>query len=325
LAGSYWNEKGIGCGRDSVVTDLNSTALALRTLRLHGYPVSSDVLEHFKDQKGRFACSSIQTEGEIRSLLNLFRASLVAFPNEKVMEEAEIFSTTYLKEAVQKIPVSSLSRQIEYNMEYGWHTNLPRLEARNYMGDMIHEYEMPYMNAEKLLELAKLEFNIFHSLQERELKHLSRWWKDSGFSQLTFVRHRHVEYYTLASCIDIDPKHSAFRLGFAKMCHLITVLDDIYDTFGTMDELKLFTAAIKRWDPSATEWLPEYMKGVYMVVYETVNEMAGEAKKSQGRDTINYARQAVWKIQIHTYIFGNIFFSFHSIDLVKYFSSLLGD
>jgi len=169
---SYWNEKGIGCGRDSVVTDLNSTALALRTLRLHGYPVSSDVLEHFKDQKGRFACSSIQTEGEIRSLLNLFRASLVAFPNEKVMEEAEIFSTTYLKEAVQKIPVSSLSRQIEYNMEYGWHTNLPRLEARNYMGDMIHE--MPYMNAEKLLELAKLEFNIFHSLQERELEHLSR-------------------------------------------------------------------------------------------------------------------------------------------------------
>jgi len=296
---SYWNEKGIGCGRDSVVTDLNSTALALRTLRLHGYPVSSDVLEHFKDQKGRFACSSIQTEGEIRSLLNLFRASLVAFPNEKVMEEAEIFSTTYLKEAVQKIPVSSLSRQIEYNMEYGWHTNLPRLEARNYMGDMIHE--MPYMNVEKLLELAKLEFNIFHSLQERELKHLSRWWKDSGFSQLTFVRHRHVEYYTLASCIDIDPKHSAFRLGFAKMCHLITVLDDIYDTFGTMDELKLFTAAIKRWDPSATEWLPEYMKRVYMVVYETVNEMAGEAKKSQGRDTINYARQA-WEAYIDSYM-----------------------
>jgi len=70
------------------------------------------VLEHFKDQKGRFACSSIQTEGEIRSLLNLFRASLVAFPNEKVMEEAEIFSTTYLKEAVLKIPVSSLSRQV---------------------------------------------------------------------------------------------------------------------------------------------------------------------------------------------------------------------
>eukprot|EP00253_Pinus_taeda_P014420 PITA_14420 len=76
------------------------------------------------------------------------------------------------------------------------------------------------------------------------------------------------------------------------MCHLVTVLDDIYDTFGTMDELQLFTAAVKRWDPSATEWLPEYMKGVYLVLYETVNEMAREADKSQGRDTINYARHA---------------------------------
>jgi len=70
------------------------------------------VLEHFKDQNGRFASSSIQTEGEMRSVFNLLRASLVAFPSEKVMEEAEIFSTTYLKESVQTIPGSSLSRQV---------------------------------------------------------------------------------------------------------------------------------------------------------------------------------------------------------------------
>eukprot|EP00253_Pinus_taeda_P032146 PITA_32146 len=91
----------------------------------------------------------------------------------------------------------------------------------------------------------------------------------------------------------MEPKHAAFRLNFVKMCHLITNLDDIYDTFGTMEELQLFTAAVKRWDPSATECLPKYMKGVYMVLYETVNEMAREAQKSQGRDTLNYVRQAL--------------------------------
>uniref|UniRef100_I3QDU0 2-methyl-3-buten-2-ol synthase n=2 Tax=Pinus subgen. Pinus TaxID=139271 RepID=I3QDU0_9CONI len=292
---SYWNEKGIGCGRDSVVADLNSTALGLRTLRLHGYPVSSDVLEHFKEQKGQFACSAIQTEGDIRSVLNLFRASQIAFPGEKVMEEAEIFSTIYLKEAILKLPVCGLSREISYVLEYGWHINLPRLEARNYIDVFGQDpiYLMPNMKTQKLLELAKLEFNMFHSLQQQELKLLSRWWNDSGFSQMTFPRHRHVEYYTLASCIDSEPQHSSFRLGFAKISHLGTVLDDIYDTFGTMDELELFTAAVKRWHPSATEWLPEYMKGVYMVLYETVNEMAGEAEKSQGRDTLSYARKAL--------------------------------
>lgn len=292
---SYWSENGIGCGRESVDSDLNSTALGLRTLRLHGYPISAGVLEHFKDEMGQFASSSIQTEGKMRSILNLFRASLVAFPNEKILEDAEIFCTIYLKESLPRIPVSSLSRQIEYVMEYGWHTNLPRLEARHYMDAFGYDEMpwMPYMNTEKLLELAKLEFNIFHSIQQRELKHISRWWEDSGFSQLNFARHRHVEYYTLASCFAIDPNHSAFRLGYAKICHVGTVLDDIYDTFGTMEELELLTAAIKRWDPSATERLPEYMKRVYMVFYETVNELAREAEKSQGRDTINYVRQAL--------------------------------
>ena len=73
-----------------------------------------------------------------------------------------------------------------------------------------------------------------------------RWWKDSGLSQMSFTRHRHVEYYTMASCIVMDPSQSAFRLGFAKLCGIATCLDDMYDTYGTFDELKLFTAAIKR-------------------------------------------------------------------------------
>lgn len=128
-----------------------------------------------------------------------------------------------------------------------------------------------------------------------------RWWKDSVFCGMTFPRHRHVEYYTLASCIATDPQHSSFRLGFAKTCHIATVIDDIYDTFGTMDELEVFTAAVKRWHPSATESLPEYMKGVYLVLYETVNEMAREAEKSQGRNTLNYARQA-WESYIDSYM-----------------------
>ena len=75
---------------------------------------------------------------------------------------------------------------------------------------------------------------------------MCRWWKKSGFPEVTFIRHRYVEFYTLVSGIDMDPKHSAFRPAFVKMCHLVTLLDDMYDTFGTIDELQLFTAAVKR-------------------------------------------------------------------------------
>lgn len=39
----YWTEKGIGCGRESAFTDLNTTALGFRIFRLHGYTVSSGI------------------------------------------------------------------------------------------------------------------------------------------------------------------------------------------------------------------------------------------------------------------------------------------
>nr|Q84KL5.1 RecName: Full=Alpha-farnesene synthase [Pinus taeda]AAO61226.1 alpha-farnesene synthase [Pinus taeda] len=301
----HWSDKGIACGRHSVVADLNSTALAFRTLRLHGYSVCSDVFKIFQDQKGEFACSADQTEGEIKGILNLLRASLIAFPGERILQEAEIFATTYLKEALPKIQGSRLSQEIEYVLEYGWLTDLPRLETRNYIEVLAEEitpyFKKPCMAVEKLLKLAKIEFNLFHSLQQTELKHLSRWWKDSGFAQLTFTRHRHVEFYTLASCIAMEPKHSAFRLGFAKLCYLGIVLDDIYDTYGKMEELELFTAAIKRWDTSTTECLPEYMKGVYMAFYDCVNEMARQAEKTQGWDTLDYARKT-WEALIDAFM-----------------------
>lgn len=63
-----------------------------------------------------------------------------------------------------------------------------------------------------------------------------------------------------------------------------------------------------RWDPSARDCLPEYMKGIYMVFYDCVNQMAREAEKSQGRDTLTYARNTVWKIHIwseKTYLFSS--------------------
>lgn len=43
MSGSHWNKKGIGCGKESDVTNLNSIALGLRTLRLHGYTMFSGI------------------------------------------------------------------------------------------------------------------------------------------------------------------------------------------------------------------------------------------------------------------------------------------
>nr|QHZ00920.1 terpene synthase 13 [Taiwania cryptomerioides] len=303
----YWNDKGVGCGRKSHCADLNTTALGFRILRLHRYGVSSDILQQFiaKDEK-LLHPNSQSNEEEIKSILNLFRASLIAFPQEKALDDAKSFSTTYLKQALQKINNSNLSREIQFNLEYGWHTNVPRLEARTYI-DIYGEdnsWDSKSINNifySKILELAKLDFNMIQSLQQQELQILSRWWIGSGLDKLEFSRHRHVEYYFWAAAGCIEPKYSIFRIGFAKLAALVTYLDDIYDTYGTMDELKIFTNSIKRWDLQAIEGLPEFMKVAFKAFDEAVRDMAQEAKKTQGRDTLNYAHKA-WEVFIDSYM-----------------------
>ncbi|XP_059072447.1 alpha pinene synthase, chloroplastic isoform X1 [Cryptomeria japonica] len=298
----YWNDKGIGNGESGSCADLNTTVLALRILRLHRYDVSSGVLENFKEKDGNFLNSYSQSNEEINTILNLYRVSLIAFPEEKIMEEAKVFATKYLKEVMSQTKDSNISKEIQFNLEYGWHTNMPRFETRNYID--IYGGNTSWMackSNKKILYLAKLDFNMVQSLQQQELQLLSRWWTESGVPQLDFARNRYVEYYFWAAGGCVEPKYYAYRIGCAKIASIATVLDDIYDTYGTLDELKLFTNAVKRWDPSSIDYLPEYMKVVFMAFYEIVNEMVEEATKTQGRDTLDYARK-VWEAFLDSYM-----------------------
>ncbi|KAJ7981655.1 Terpene synthase [Quillaja saponaria] len=49
----------------------------------------------------------------------------------------------------------------------------------------------------------------------------------------------------------------------AKQVVMLTLVDDTYDAFGTIEELKLLTEAVQRWDTSSIDILPECMKLVY--------------------------------------------------------------
>ncbi|GLJ05737.1 hypothetical protein SUGI_0024240 [Cryptomeria japonica] len=282
----FWNESS---------KDLNTAALGLRVLRLHRYPVSSDVLEQFKEKDGQFIRSTSQTEEEIKSIVNLFRASLISFPEETIMDEAKAFSTMYLNQVLEKTDIISanLLQEIRFNLEYGWFSNLPGLEARHYM-DIYGENcsWVKKVDNKKILGLAKLDFNINQSLHRSELQIVSRWWKESGLCKFDFMRHRHVEYFFAGCAITSEPKNSTFRIIFAKCVALTSLIDDLYDTHGTLDELKLFTKAIRRWDSSPPHYLPEYMKLAYRILYDAIIESAEQAKKIQGRDTLHLVQKA---------------------------------
>eukprot|EP01018_Ginkgo_biloba_P025685 Gb_08213 [translate_table: standard] len=311
----YWNEsRGIGRGRNSAVTDLDTTALGLRILRLHRYHVSpDDVLQNFRDENGHYyCCQSSEGEGDgdaiIRSMLNLFRASLVAFEGENVMDEAKFFTANFLKQVAAKrtdqVSVSpSILQEVRYALDYPWRNNLPRLEARSFIDAYAGQSTATSSNEFRLkcLELAKLEFNMLQSSHQKEMQLVSRWWRESGLADLSFARHRHVEYYLWGAAVAPEPGFSTFRIALAKVATLETIIDDIYDTYGTVDELKLFTEAVRRWDLSMMEGLPEYMRISFKVLYEAVNELASQAQNTQGREMLNYIRRA-WEVYIGAYL-----------------------
>ncbi|XP_057520799.1 germacrene A synthase-like [Amaranthus tricolor] len=65
-----------------------------------------------------------------------------------------------------------------------------------------------------------------------------------------FARERAAEnyYWALGACY--EPKYSYARILLAKFSILITVVDNIFDSYGTIDGLDLFTDAIHRWNSS---------------------------------------------------------------------------
>ena len=63
---------------------------------------------------------------------------------------------------------------------------------------------------------------------------------------LGFSRARLVENYLWALGYTFEPKFSRTREAVAKDICFITLIDDVYDVYGSLEELKLFTDAVIR-------------------------------------------------------------------------------
>lgn len=64
--------------------------------------------------------------------------------------------------------------------------------------------------------------------------------------KLSFGRDRPLECYLWTVGLLPEPKYSNCRIELAKTIAILLVLDDIFDTYGSLDELVLFTDAIQR-------------------------------------------------------------------------------
>nr|KYP44299.1 hypothetical protein KK1_034212 [Cajanus cajan] len=153
-------------------------------------------------------------------------------------------------------------------------------------------YEASYLAFEEE-KLAKLDFNTIQSLNQKELQEMSRWWRDIGLaSKLNFVRDRLMESFFWAMGILPEPQFANCRKKLTEIAKLVTVLDDIYDVYGTLDELELFTDAVERWDVNTINTLPDYMILCFLALYNTVNAIAYDIFKDRGVKCLPYLKKA---------------------------------
>ncbi|KAH9751659.1 Beta-myrcene/(E)-beta-ocimene synthase 2 [Citrus sinensis] len=291
--------------------NLYATSLEFRLLRQHGYPVSQEVFNGLKDGQGGFICD------DFKGILSLHEASYYSLEGESIMEEAWQFTSKHLKEAMiskSKEEHVFVAEQAKRALELPLHWKVPMLEARWF----IHVYEKREDKNHLLLELAKLEFNTLQAIYQEELKDISgcklrllqkfkgmsctlysadiapeydsiyRWWKDTGLGEkLSFARDSLVASFLWSMGIGSEPQFAYCRRIVTIAIALITVIDDIYDVYGTLDELELFTAAVERWDIHyALNHLPDYMKLCFFALYNFVNEFAYYVLKQQDFDML---------------------------------------
>lgn len=64
--------------------------------------------------------------------------------------------------------------------------------------------------------------------------------------ELKLVRDQPLKWYMGPMAALTDPTMSEQRIDLTKAISLIYVIDDIFDLYGTLDELTLFTDAVKR-------------------------------------------------------------------------------
>ncbi|KAM3216240.1 hypothetical protein P3L10_025681 [Capsicum annuum] len=80
-----------------------------------------------------------------------------------------------------------------------------------------------------------------------ELRDITRWWKELEIvKSLPYVRDKLAEAYFWCLTVYFEPQYNVARKLLTKIVYFLTIIDDTYDIYGTLDELTHLTRAIER-------------------------------------------------------------------------------
>ncbi|KAL7216922.1 hypothetical protein ACSBR1_028781 [Camellia fascicularis] len=210
--------------------------------------------------------------------------------------DALSFTITHLESAVPNLS-NLVQEQVIHALNDPIHKGLTRLEATRYF----FFYEQDDSHNKVLLNFAKLDFNLLQNMHQLELSEITRWWKELDFAKkMPFAKDIKVKCYFWILGVYFKPQYLLARRMLTKVIALTSIIDDIYDVYGTLEELVPFTDAIENGKLVPLDQLPEYMKPCHQAPLDAYNMMDKEMAK-QGRSyCVDYAK-SVRKILVRSY------------------------
>lgn len=312
----YWTQYGCSWEKDSRMCDLDDTCMAFRILRLHGYHVSPEAFRHFENG-GEFFCFPYQTTQSVTVNFNLYRATQVMFPGEKILEEAKQFSLNYLREkqAANKfldkwVILKDLPGEVEYALAVPWFASLPRVETRFYIEQYGGDndvwiaktfYRMGYVNNNVNLEVAKLDFNNCQALHRIEWQAMQKWFVESKFCDFGASKNPLLIAYFLAASNIFEQERSVERLAWAKTTFLMEVIGSLFhDEVNSRDQRGAFIQEFKTINAKFGEGHIHGRKieakglknNLITILFTTLNQLSLEAMVACGRDINPYLRHS---------------------------------
>ncbi|CAI0374739.1 unnamed protein product [Linum tenue] len=277
--------------------DLFTVALHFRLLRQHGYNVPSDVFKRFQneEEEGTF---KEELGSDVEGMMGLYEAAHLHMHGETILDQAIEFATTRLTKYYEQLQKQLDARRVAHVLKRPLRKGVERHEQLFFIS--VYE-QMEGDHDAILLKLAKLSWNSLQHSYQQELRSITQWWIDLDFAtKLSFARDRLIEVYFWAVGAMWEPKFSMARYILTKLTMLVSINDDMYDVYGTIDELELFTATVQRWDTSMKD-LPEYMKLLYGAIIDVLDEVDAITTREGRPYCLDYGKQAE-KNQMRAYL-----------------------
>lgn len=256
-------------------------------LRGEGYNVSADIFNSFKDKEGKF---KLTLSKDIKGLMGLYEASQLSMVGEYILDEADDFTNQLLNSRMINLNPRQ-AKLVETTLRHPYHKNLAQLASKNFLSSF-KRTNGRWRHV--LQELAQMDFDVAQSIHQKEILQISKWWSDLGLAkELKFVRDQPLKWYMWPMAIIADPNLSDLRVELTKPISLIYIIDDVFDVYGMLDELTLFTEAVNGWDFTIVERLPNHMKVCFKALDDINTEIAQKVQKKCGWNPI-YSLRKTW-------------------------------